>query len=341
MEGRSKRNWVGSRRVVDFPEAEEQNKNIINASGLARSMRAGQKDVFAALRHEIERLDGQFRPHQTVPFGLAEVDLRLPGGGLARGALHEVTEGGSAAEFSGAATLFTAGIAARLQGPVLWCLNRRDLFAPGLVQRRPPSGSGHLRGDLPRAGHSTHHGGGPAGEGSGGGRSARSRGSSLTASRRLQLAAEASGVPAFTLRRWWNVAEREATGLPSAASTRWRISPVVSHAPPAPGLSRFRWQVDLLRCRGGEPHSWILEACDEKGRLALPADLADRPDQAPGGAPPPDEPLVTVQSEGSRRLIGAVDHAAHALGLRRGANGRAWPGAGAGSPCRRCQACGG
>ena len=49
---------------------------------------------------------------------------------------------------------------------------------------------------------------------------------------------------------------------------------------PAPGLGRDRWQVELLRCRGAEPRTWILEACDAKGRLALPADLADRPDQA-------------------------------------------------------------
>ena len=37
-----------------------------------------------------------------------------------------------------------------------------------------------------------------------------------------------------------------------------------------------------------------------------------------GGAPPPDEPLVTVATEGSRRLVGAVDRGAHALGLRAG-----------------------
>jgi protein ImuB len=36
------------------------------------------------------------------------------------------------------------------------------------------------------------------------------------------------------------------------------------------------------------------------------------------GAPPAGEPLVTVKTEGSRRLIGAVDQAAHALGLRSG-----------------------
>ncbi len=243
-------------------------------------MRAGQKDVFAALRQEIRRLDGDFRQRETLSFGVKALDRRLPGGGLPRGALHEITEGGPAAEFSGSATLFTAGIAARLKGPILWCLNRRDLFAPGLVNaglhpdrviyaetfREPDilpameeglreKGLGAVIGEVTRLG--------------------------LTASRRLQLAAETSGVPVFALRRWWTMAERDLTGLPTAAVTRWQISPFISQAPPAPGLGRARWHVDLLRCRGGEPYSWILEACDAKGRLALPADLADRPDQAP------------------------------------------------------------
>ena len=102
----------------------------------------------------------------------------------------------------------------------------------------------------------------------------------LTASRRLQLAAEASGVPAFALRRWWTVAERDLAARPTVAATRWRIAPHVSQAPPAPGIGRARWQVDLLRCRGGEPRSWIVEACDATGRLALPSDRAER-HQAP------------------------------------------------------------
>ena len=265
---------------VDSPELREQNKNIINESGWQGPMRAGQKDVFAALRQEIGRLDGRFRPHLNAPFGLPEVDYRLPGGGLALGALHDITEGGPAAEFSGSATLFTAGIAARLKGPVLWCLNRRDLFAPGLLNaglhpdRVIYAETFRERDILPAMEEGLREKGLAAVIG-------EVTRLGLTASRRLQLAAEASGVPAFTLRRWWNVSEKELTDLPSAATTRWRISPFISHAPPAPGLTRARWQVDLLRCRGGEPHSWILEACDEKGRLALPADLADRPDQAP------------------------------------------------------------
>jgi protein ImuA len=32
----------------------------------------------------------------------------------------------------------------------------------------------------------------------------------------------------------------------------------------------------LLRCRGGEPASWIVEACDAQGRLRLAAGVAGR-----------------------------------------------------------------
>jgi protein ImuA len=103
---------------------------------------------------------------------------------------------------------------------------------------------------------------------------------SLIASRRLQLAAEKSGVTALIIRRWWNVTEKDLAALPTAAVTRWRISPFTSHAPPAPGLGRARWRVELLRCRGGEPRSWVVEACDATGRLSLPSELADRPHQA-------------------------------------------------------------
>ena len=100
----------------------------------------------------------------------------------------------------------------------------------------------------------------------------------LTASRRLQVAAEASGVPALVIRRWWTVAQKDLTKLPTAASTRWRVSPIPSEIVPAGGLRRGRWQVELVRCRGAEPRSWILEACDAQGRLALPANLANRQD---------------------------------------------------------------
>jgi protein ImuA len=234
----------------------------------------------AELCRQIERLEGSAQAHAPLPFGIAAVDNHLPGGGLVRGALHEVVEAGPAAEFAGSATLFTAGIAARLKGPVLWCLTRRDLFAPGLAlagltpDRVIYVEAGRDRDVLPLVEEGLRERGLAAVVG-------EVTHLNLIASRRLQLAAEVSSVTALLLRRWWTVAEKDLAALPSAAVTRWRIAHVPSESVPAPGLGRAKWQVDLVRCRGGEPRSWILEACDAKGRLALPAALAGRPDQTP------------------------------------------------------------
>jgi protein ImuA len=92
----------------------------------------------------------------------------------------------------------------------------------------------------------------------------------MTASRRLVLAAEKSGVMAMALRRQAGPDE-----APNAARTRWRVSPYPSAALPVPGIGRARWQVALTRCRGGTPKNWIVEACDAQGCLAVPAELAD------------------------------------------------------------------
>src|SRR5919112_2560130 len=97
-------------------------------------LRARQRMALADLRAQVERLNAGARHHPVLPFGVSALDRHLPGSGLRLGALHEVVEGGPAAEFAGAATLFLAGIVARLTGPVLWCLTRRDLFAPGLAR---------------------------------------------------------------------------------------------------------------------------------------------------------------------------------------------------------------
>ena len=49
-----------------------------------------------SLRAQIEKIEGRSRRAKSVlPFGIAEVDSRLPGGGLALGALHEIAGGGN------------------------------------------------------------------------------------------------------------------------------------------------------------------------------------------------------------------------------------------------------
>jgi len=99
------------------------------------------------------------------------------------------------------------------------------------------------------------------------------------ASRRLQLAAERSGITAFLLRRWreGGQAARE-RALPNAAVTRWRIAALPSQSPRGePGVGYPRWRIELLRCRGGAPACWEVEVADATGYVSLAAALADRP----------------------------------------------------------------
>lgn len=47
----------------------------------------------------------------------------------------------------------------------------------------------------------------------------------VTASRRLQLAAEATGVTAPIIGRWWTLTEKDLVHLPTAVVTQWRFAP--------------------------------------------------------------------------------------------------------------------
>jgi protein ImuA len=99
---------------------------------------------------------------------------------------------------------------------------------------------------------------------------------SMTASRRLQLAAEGSGVIGLALRRWRRPAQAAEFSQPSAATTRWRISALPSTPLPVSGIGRARWRLELIRCRRGESATFEVEACDANLRLTLPSEL-DRP----------------------------------------------------------------
>ena len=177
-----------------------------------------------SLRAQIEKIEGRScRLRSALPFGIAEVDLRLPGGGLGLGALHEVAGGGNGAVDGAAAALFAAGIAARTKVKVLWCIARPDLFAPGLAQaglapdRVIYVEAGDDRAVLACMEEGLRHGG----LGAVVGEVARL---SMTASRRLQLAAEGTGSIGIALRRWRRQTETADFGQPTAAATRWRVS---------------------------------------------------------------------------------------------------------------------
>lgn len=235
-----------------------------------------------ALRDRIAAIEG--RPRRTnavLPFGIAAVDARLPGGGLSLGALHEVAGGGNGAIDGAAAALFAAGIAARTRGKVLWCIVRPDLFAPALAQaglapdRVIYVEAGDDRTVLACMEEGLRHGGPSAVV-------AEVARMTMTASRRLQLAAEGRGAIGIALRRWRRHTEAADFGQPTAAMTRWRVSVAPSSPLPVPGVGRHRWLVELIRARAGKSADFELEACDGAGHLGLPANLADRQDPAAG-----------------------------------------------------------
>lgn len=223
----------------------------------------------------VSRSDAQVA---TLAFGIGALDDGLADKGLRVDALHEVSGGAPGWGDDVAATLFLAGIAARNSGQILWVVRRQDLFAPALyqaglapdrlIQAEARDDNELLAvmedalryralsavvGEVRRAG--------------------------LTATRRLQLAAEGGSTLALLLRRHVRLDE-DPLARPSAAATRWRIRPAPSAALPVAGIGRPRWHVTLVRQRGGDPFETIVEACDEKGRCAVAAELVDRPDFA-------------------------------------------------------------
>lgn len=238
------------------------------------------------LRAVISRLERSSpASHDTaVPFGVAELDDALPQGGLARAALHEVAGAGLDREHGAASTRFAAGILARLAGPVLWVVDHGRAFtrpfAPGLAS----AGLHPDRVIYAEAGRDAtllvmeeglrHRGlAGVVAE--------LAAPLSLTASRRLQLAAEATCVMAILLHRQYRAGGPDTLGA-TAAATRWRIAalpsgPALPYAPNVPGLAPALWRLDLTRCRGGRTGSWIMEACDASGHLGMAASLAHGP----------------------------------------------------------------
>jgi protein ImuA len=222
--------------------------------------------------------------HRIMPFGLAELDGRLGGGGLRGGALHEATAQSCSLADDAATTLFLAGVAGRealrVGGPVLWASCRNDLYAPGLAQAGLSSASvihAQPRDDeaVLAVVEDAVRDGTPSAVVAEIGRM------SMVATRRLQLVAADADIPVLVLRRRRN-REQDPLAEPSAAWTRWRIGSAPSGRLDVAGVGRSRWSVELARQRGGESFSLILEGCDETGCLAVPAALGHRAAETAG-----------------------------------------------------------
>jgi protein ImuA len=252
-------------------------------------MRGARGDMLASLRGTIGHLESGMDGVVRVPLGHAGADALLQGG-LVRAALHEVFAAGG--RHGAAATGFVAGLAYRLAGrrPLVWV--RQD-FAERECGALWPGGIGELGLD-PRLMVTVRTPDAAA--------ALRAAADALAcdalgavvldvwgevraldpvASRRLTLAARASGVGCIVLRT---------AAMPSAstAETRWLVRAARSPS----GLEIWgapHCEAALVRNRHGETGQWIMEwRCDDglfrdgaahSRRVA--AAPADRPVAAP------------------------------------------------------------
>jgi protein ImuA len=231
----------------------------------------------AELRHRLRILEGHgaslgtARPEAAARLGVPAIDGTLPWGGVPKGCLHEVTgaPGDNAAHGFAAALL---GRLARDPGSLLWCRMRRTgydngvPYGPGLMQfglaverivfveaERTPDVLWAMEEGLRAAGLVAVYGEGIALD--------------LTSSRRLQLAAEASGKTALALTR-----PQKRPSI-TAATTRWRITALPSGTNTE--VIKPRWHIALTRCRGGNSNSWTVDWDHAAHRFDLAAPLAD------------------------------------------------------------------
>ncbi|MBI2254558.1 MAG: hypothetical protein HYU58_08070 [Proteobacteria bacterium] len=227
---------------------------------------------------------------KSLTWGLTAIDTHLPGHGLMLGALHEFAGEGQDLEEGALPAAAIARLIGRLHGQggdgsVLWIGRRRDLYARALPHegldpdrllhlqvRRNADALWAIEDALRCRSLSAVVG--------------EIAALNLTQSRRLQLAAEKSGVPALLIRRTARAGElKNLARQPIAAVTRWRLCAAPSAgivAAPHPILpGRPRWRLDLWRCRGGRPANWFIEEHDDGWREAtlpqpVPAPLGDR-----------------------------------------------------------------
>lgn len=238
--------------------------------------------------------NGEGNGRNLAPLGHTGADTML-GGGLTRGALHEVFAAGSVA---GSATAFVCGLARRLAeteeaGGHGWLLWVQQDFAALESGEIAPEGLAALGLDperliLARVADAKD---GLRAAAEGLATSAlgcvllelwgETKSVDLLASRRLTLAAQGSGVPVVALRLG-------AGPVPSAAETRWIVRP----APSIPRDDDFGWpcfDVELARNRHGGVGRWIMEwDCD--AYLFRPPQDAAAPAAQPLDSAPADRP---------------------------------------------------
>jgi protein ImuA len=244
-------------------------------SGETIRLSKGLPDQLTKLRRLMAGLAPAPGPKQ--PLGIAEIDAKLPGGGLAIAALHEIAP----ADFRsipaawGFLLAVTRSLAAARPGALFWPLLPQQGRSFGLPYGAGLKSFGHDPGRFLFARcakredalwameEALHLGGLGAVIGQ------RPLNLTLTSSRRLQLAAEASATPILLLR-----CPRDDTI--SAARSIWRVASLPAARDRFGLMTCPRWHVALTRTRGGGVGEWMVEWDHDALCLRLASAMADR-----------------------------------------------------------------
>jgi protein ImuA len=251
-----------------------------------RERRMSGAGMLASLRGRIERIEahGSAYAPNRIALGHADADAALQGG-LAVGTMHEVFA--QAGRHNAVATGFIAGLAGRVTArrPLVWVRQDFTEIESGAVSM---SGLAELgldprlvvtvrAADVESALRTAADAlacdalGGVVLEVWG-----QARQLDLVASRKLTLAAQASGVTGLLLRT-------AAEPLPSTAETRWIVR--AAHSPPAANWGAPVFDAQLVRNRHGAVGRWIMEwKCDEclfRQPAAYPQPVAAAPAHRP------------------------------------------------------------
>jgi len=296
------------------------------------------RTLLPELRERVRRIErSPAMAHGVLPFGVAAIDRALPGGGLARGALHEILGAGGDEEDGALAAAFAAHILGRLTKPPT--SPSRSLTRPGpslsplkggegkQTLSLSALGGGEGRGEvgmvlwcLPRP---DLYGPGLAAHGLDPGRVVLVRASrdaeilwameeGLRASGIVAVVGEVGALPMVASRRLQLAAER--CGITAFLLRRWREGGQATRERALPNAAVTRWRIAALPSRPsrGEPGvgrpRWRVELLrcrgGEPASWEMPAwemGVPDATDHVSLAAALADRPAAPVAAEKYRR----------------------------------------
>lgn len=228
-------------------------------------MKESKSDIIAQLKREIFSLQSTNRVfNNTLAFtGLESINLAFPQGIFPLAAIHEFISESN--ETASATTGFLAGLLSSIMnksGLVIWISASHTIFPPALKYfgvspdkiifihlKKEKEIQWVMEESLKCKGLSAVV--------------SEMNGLTFTASKRLQLAIEESGVTGFVIRN------NSRALNPTACVTRWKITSLPGGSLPVgmPGVGFPRWDIELLKVKNGKPGKWEVEFVNGQFRL--------------------------------------------------------------------------